>query len=656
VLFLALSMGAGWFLVRAGFRVPPRERVLVGAGLGLALGTWLANLLARWIDPPLAFWLSAVTLLVAGLGLWLRNADRRLDLRAEWRPWLLFAAVLALAYVFFDIGRGLTIFDDRKNLSLISIMAAGDIPPHFYMNPDFFFSYHYGFQLFGAMLMRVGGLFPWSAFDLAKGLTGALAIGLTVVWGRRVTGRWAGGIALGFVVLFASGARWLLLLLPPPVVAGASREIALWGSAAQTAGDLPRALTSAWGIDGGPPQGLPFAFVNGILQPFVLYLQAGPVSLGLICLLLLLTLYPTRSTRWSWVVLVALLALWALAAEAEYVLFAIGLALALVFLWARRKDSADRVGLRSAFAILGLSAGIALLQGGTLTEMARSIVSGGLAAPSTTTAGLAGFSLTSVPAIVSSHLGELRLSRPGEVALGVVEIGAALLLAPTAAWMTLRGMRRRNLLMLSFGLSTFAGFLVPMLVRYEVDRDITRLTHYALVGWILLAAAPLAAAWRKGNAIPRAGILATGFVLVFGGLVIAGPLLTAMPRAAFGDRIRPLDAAMTRALWDGLEPGSLVMDSETWRAVAVTGRLTRSSRDGSTVLEEWRGLVALPMVATLAREGYDYVYVDESWWDKMPAAARDSFGDACTKVVAERLDDGPNGFRRLFDIRACPDA
>jgi hypothetical protein len=128
-----------------------------------------------------------------------------------------------------------------------------------------------------------------------------------------------------------------------------------------------------------------------------------------------------------------------------------------------------------------------------------------------------------------------------------------------------------------------------------------------------------------------------------------------MPRAAFGDRIRPLDAAMNRALWDGLEPGSLVMDSETWRAVAVTGRLTRSSRDSSTVLEEWRGLVALPMVATLAREGYDYVYVDESWWDKMPAAARDSFGDACVEVVAERLDDSPNGFRRLFDIRACPD-
>lgn len=653
VLFLALCMGAGWFLVRAGFRVASRERILAGAGLGLALAIWLSNLLAHWIDPPLSFWLSAAILLVAGLGVWLQGTDRRLDLRGDLRPWLLLVAVLALAFLFFGIGRGLTIFDDRKNLSLISIMAAGDIPPHFYMNPDFLFSYHYGFQLFGAMLMRIGGLFPWSAFDLAKGLAGGLAIGLSVLWGRRATGRWAGGVCLGFVVLFASGARWLLLLLPPQLVSEASREIALWGSAAQTASDLPRALTSTWGIDGGPPQALPFAFVNGILQPLVLYLQAGPVSLGLICLLLLLTLYPTRSTRWSWVVLVALLALWALSAEAEFVLFAMGLALACLFLWARRKDSVDLVGLRTALAVLGLSAGVALLQGGTLTEMARSIVSGDLATRPATASGIAGFSLSSVPAIVSSHLGELRLSRPGEVAIGVLEIGAALLLIPTAVWMTLRGLRRRRLLLLGFGLSTFVGFLVPMFVRYEVDRDITRLTHYALVGWILLALAPVAAVWRKGRAIPRAGIVVSGFVLVFGGLVITGPLLTAMPKAVFGDRIRPLDAAMNREFWDRLEPGSLVMDSQTWRAVAVTGRLTRSSLDSSTMLGEWRALVALPVVATLARKGFDYVYVEQAWWDKMPEAARQSFGDPCVKLLGEKRDDGPDGFRRLFDIRAC---
>jgi hypothetical protein len=192
-----------------------------------------------------------------------------------------------------------------------------------------------------------------------------------------------------------------------------------------------------------------------------------------------------------------------------------------------------------------------------------------------------------------------------------------------------------------------------MFVRYEVDRDITRLTHYALVGWILLVLAPAAAVWRKGRAIPRAGIVVSGFILVFGGLVITGPLLTAMPKAVFGDRIRPLDAAMNRELWDRLEPGSLVMDSQTWRAVAVTGRLTRSSLDGSTMLGEWRALVALPVVATLARKGFDYVYMEQAWWDKMPEAARQSFGDPCVKLLAEKRDDGPDGFRRLFDIRAC---
>src|SRR3989304_4926823 len=100
LLFLALCTAGGWFLVRAGFRLSSKDRVLVGAALGLSLTTWLANLLSHWIEPPVSFWLSAGLLVAVGAGLWWGQSDRRLRLRQELGPWLLFVAVLALGYFF----------------------------------------------------------------------------------------------------------------------------------------------------------------------------------------------------------------------------------------------------------------------------------------------------------------------------------------------------------------------------------------------------------------------------------------------------------------------------------------------------------------------------------------------------------------------------
>ena len=654
LLFLALCTAGGWFLVRAGFRLSSKDRVVVGAGLGLTLATWLANLLSRWIVPPVSFWLSAGLLVVVGAGLWWRQPDRRLRLGQELRPWLLIVAVLVLGYFFLRIGRGLAIFDDRKNLSLISLMAAGDIPPHFYMNPDFYFRYHYAFQLFGAMLMRLGGLFPWSAFDLAKGIAGALAVGLSVVLGRRATGRWAGGAALGFVVLFASGARWLLLLLPSELVSAAANGVTLWGSAAQTASNLPNALGAPWVIDGGPLVPFPFAFVNGILQPLVLYLQAGPVSLGMIALLLLLILYPARERRWGWGVLTLVLALWALAAEAEFALFVLGVALACAVLLLKKNSGTHRGELWGLVGVAALATVLGFLQGGTLTEVARSVASRASNPDPSAALSMGGFSLSAVPAIVSSHLGELRLGNPGELAIGLLELGPALLLAPLAVWWVVRAYRRQRLLPLAFGASTLLGFILPIFVRYEVDRDISRLTHYALVGWILLAAAPVAVAWRQGTMRRRGVIAAIAGLTVFGGLVVTGPMLTSLTRGVLSNRVESIDAGMAREMWNRLEPGSLVLDSDTWRAVALTGRLTRSAPDSVSVLEEWTRQVADPNVALLTAAGIDYVYVDQYWWNEMPGSARASFLDPCVRVVAEGKDNALNGRRWLFDIRSCP--
>jgi hypothetical protein len=162
------------------------------------------------------------------------------------------------------------------------------------------------------------------------------------VWGWRASRKWTWGIWTGSVILFASGARWLLLFLPARVVAFASENLALWGSGAQTASTLGSALRSTWAIDGGPAVPLPFAYVNGILQPFVLYVQTGPASMGLIALLLLLILYGARPKPWTWLIFIALLAFWALAAEAGFVLFVLGTVLATPCSSSHRKGAEAR--------------------------------------------------------------------------------------------------------------------------------------------------------------------------------------------------------------------------------------------------------------------------------------------------------------------------
>jgi len=373
--------------------------------------------------------------------------------------------------------------------------------------------------------MRVGGLFPWSAFDLSKGITAGVAIALAYLWGWRVTYRKLGGVITAFVLTFASGGRWLLTLLPPSILSRAGAQLTLWGSGAQSAPNLLQGLSSPWIIEGGPPVPIPFAFVNGILQPFILYLQAGPKSLALVLFFLLLLIFRRPMSKIGLIVLTLLLSLWGLTAEAEFVLFAIGLTSAFIVLRAWRAEPVWRSELRTGMIILVLASVIIIFQGGTITETIRGIILpaeetlAGIAGPSV------GFSLRIPPAIVSAHLGELRINKPGELLIGLMEIGPALLLAPLIAWASIRWAKRGRFLYLAIAISTFFGFVIPLFLRYEVDRDITRLTNYALMGWILLSVPLLNTFWhlKRPNWI-RAVIATVAAFVVFGGLVVTGSL------------------------------------------------------------------------------------------------------------------------------------
>jgi len=149
------------------------------------------------------------------------------------------------------------------------------------------------------------------------------------------------------------------------------------------------------------------------------------------------------------------------------------------------------------------------------------------------------------------------------------------------------------------------------------------------------------------------GMMAVMVISSLAGVVVLGPLLTAIPKPVFADDIDPIDAAMTRDLWNVLPEGSLIFDSNGWRAVTVTGRLTRSAADSSTTLESWEQLRADPDVRSVQSQGFDYIYIDRFGWDSMPQNARSTYRDPCVKLVDERYDNGANGARWLYDVSGC---
>ncbi len=644
---LAWSLG-GLMMARHGFRLQSRERLLVGLGLGLSTYVTSANLIGRWLEPELSFPIAGG--LVLGLGLTMAGTSRRALLARDdfdgWRP-LVILALIALVTTL--VGRGLGIFDDRKNLSIISLMAAGDIPPHFYMDADVLFRYHYGSQLFAASLMRLTGLQPWSALDLAKGALAGITLGLAYVAGRKLTHSIWGGLCVAGVALLASGSRWMLLQLPVAWIQAASDNIVLWGSGRLSAPTLVEALGGAWQIAGGPRAGLPFAHVNGILQPFTLGLHSTGISMTRLLLLLAL-LTAARLAGWRGIVATAMaMAAWALAWETDFLLFGCG-ALAAAGLGYRKLSDPGRLQARLLLVALGVALALALLQGGTITELVRQVALGADAGQAE-----AGFpiSLRWPPAIVSAHLGELHLNRPSVWLVALAEIGLAVLAAPLVTWWGWRGLRRGRLAESALAAAALVGFGLAMLLRYEVDRDITRFSATGLYIWAVLGTG---AGWvvvrRCRKLWVSAAYAAWVGLLVLPGIMTAGYLLPAIQRPVLSEDIEGVDARMSAVFWDRLEPKARVLGSHPWRQVVVLGRPTKSVGTDFKDFPSWRAAVSDPVPTEVARLGYGYVYMDQEWWDNLSPERQAEYADPCVALLA--LESDLSGRRRwLWDVRAC---
>jgi hypothetical protein len=645
--WIALSLTwliGGWLLATHAFRLERRERLIVGVGLGLVPYLWFTNILGHWLAPTLTFALAGILVLLIGVAFAWKGERPFLD----WRDFEVYGLILIgliIAWVFFRIGKGISLFDDRKNLSIISTIASGDIPPHFYMNPGFYFAYHYAFQLFGASMVRIGGLFPWSAFDFSKALVGAYSILLVFLLGKRYIKTNLGGVALSVVYTFAMGTRYLLLLLPTKLysIVNASVQIGLVDS------PFSKALTEGLNITEGPPFPFNIAFLNSINSwPRFMGVQAGPSTLAAVILFLLWLLAFRTKRSSSFILLIIIYSVWGLTWEATYGLFVLGGLLIILYIWIREKHfftfSQESIALISSIPVV-------ILQGGTITETLRNAIWENTAAISHATSKIA-FSFRTPLAIPTTHLGELSIGSPVDMFIAFFEIGPVILFAPLITIWAWQRFQNRDWIIGILIISSWIGFIFPIFFEYSVDRDITRLMAYSLQVWTLLLVIFI---WdytgRWATTLKYAGAVALA-LMVFGGIVIAGTALTAAPRPVITRGFTDLDAYTSREVWDELPKDSLVFDPSSWRATALTGRLTRSAISSYVRLPEWEQLRRDPYLGDLVESGYDYVYVDEKWWQGISAESRESLSSACVQILSEQLGRNDQ-FRRLLDISQC---
>ncbi len=641
----------GWGLLSQGFRWPERrERAILAWGVGALVYVWLVNIIGRWLPPAWGFLVPAVVVAAAGA-----LADRPVGaslkawLRGIWESRAFWGLMALLVFLLLEIEFGLTIFDEHKNLSLISTMAAGNVPPVNFYNPPEPMMYHYAFQIFGASLVRWGNLFPWIAFDLAKAITlgyGILLIGLVLeacvgkAWQRRLS---FAAIVLG------SGTRYLLLLVPPMLLQHI-RPVASFGAFLQ------------W-RQSGAPLAYPEAFLSGLKYPLLMG-HAGPSNVSLMLFFLFWGLGRRWHDRRGALVVGVLLSVWALAWESSYGLVLLGVGT--WWLWhqwrSRRGAMPRQVNFWRDAAVLSFA--FALVQGGTLTQVAAHLMAKVLpATPAPAAATLADFaptfSLRWPPAVLSAHMGALSLFSPENWLVIVAEAGVGVVFIPWAVqWVVQRARSGKSTPVLEiYAWGAAWGILVPIFVRYSTDRDIARLTGFGLFFLLVVLAV---AFWDWAATRPRLaqGVGVALVLMMVPGVVLGSMQLSAIQHPRFGELITREDVEVSRQIWNRLPQDALIFDPRGWPAVAVTGRMTRYGIWRGFESAQHRELVENPTLEGFLQAGFAYVYVPSEWWYTLTPQQQADLAQPCVHVVAESEAAQPDAnnhthFRRVLDISAC---
>ena len=656
LLSILMWSAGGYLLITHFFRLKKRESTILGFGFGLVLYLWICNIAGHFLTPTLTFFLPAILILTAGLAT--RKFSFKITIDRQFVRQLSgqLISMGALILFFTLIGRGLAIFDERKNLTMISQLANGDIPAHNPLNPTTLYQYHYGSQLLGASLVRLGNFFPWSAFDISKGIYWALTIVLIYCLLQRQTKKTWAAVSMTAVYTLLSGTRYLLMLLPDTFLAGMDGKMALLGSSQDIGMPFSQAIFSDWVIGGGPPNPYPYGFVNGIFRPLIMAHSGTGTFAFVMVLMIWLLISPDmkRSTRWIFAMLFAQLALtW----ETTYglLMLAIGISFIREMLVKRSKENTT---IRILFQAALISIPIVLLQGGTFTEIARSMSSGffsssGIPNASGTSSAL--FALNWPPVIFSSHLGGLSIFDPALLLVGLCELGPVIFfILPIRNWLKTNPSAQRSRNTLLF-LGALIGLLIPVFFTYvSSPRDITRFSDFGLSILSVLLLLFLLDKWDGMRVLSRTLTLASIALMSVSGWVVGVTQLSAIGTPVLSEGMDGWDARLSAQEWGSLPDNGWIFDpsSFNWRAAVLTGNPTLISSD-SFSQSELDSLRQHPTIADLSKYGYEYVYIDEDWWKTLSLTDQQELEQACVKEIAG-ISDAENGItRRILSIADC---
>lgn len=644
----------GWLVVTHAFRLRKSERLLTGFATGLLIFIGTANLIANLLPVATALWAAALGVLLVGLlAGWQSKRRPWLNVQdlSAW-PQLIFFLLLVILFVY--IQRGLSLFDEYLHIPLTSIMAAGDIPPHFYLNPQVYFAYHYGIHILAASLVRLGTLFPWSALDLSKAVMIAFTLLLSWLWVRRLTRNNLAGFLGSFLIAFGGGARWLLVLLPTPLLEWISAGTRLVNTGADTASKLITALSSPWVIEGGGAVQFPFAFHNGLFVPVIFQLGSTGAMPHMTIILLLLLVPRRRFSSIGILVNSLIFATLALSAEHLFALLWVGIAMAAVIslhIRRRRNIPTPRNTIIQWGAVLTISATLSAIQGGFITESIRSVLLSSLNRQADSFNAY-GFSLRWPPAYLSGHLGSLSLFNLRYLIVLLAVLGPALLMIPIVIASMNKKRAGLNWFWTGLGFSAVLSMIFPLLFQYGVDRSITRMPLTGMWTFLLMGFPLIWCQLKQAAFIPK---LLAGFayiLVVTSGVVIFIIQLSAIPHPQYTYFIETVDTYTSKEYWNELPADTQVFDSVPHRAVTLFGN---SSRAYDTIYEpmpEWEALVADPSPEGLANAGYDYIYIDRTYWQTLSTEQKMSFQHPCVDVMLEEHQlDGD--YRILMNVSAC---
>jgi hypothetical protein len=656
IILCALWALGGLLIISHSFHLKAREKLVSGLTTGFLLFIVLSNLLAQIFPLTVAYWSASGIILLAGLVLLLRSKTgirSNLMLLGGW-PTIVILGVVVLGFTL--ILRSLAIFDDYYHLPMISVMATGDIPPHFYLDPSLHLPYHYGLQVFAASMVRLGGFFPWSAWDISRAVVYGFTFVLAWLWIRRLTGKELPAYLGSGLLMFGGGARWLLLLIPTPLLIRMGANLHMDFSGIAAGGSLVADLVNRWPMEGGGPFPFPYAFASGILEPLNMQLGATGAMWEMTILLLLLIWKPCKTSLIGILTISMVLASLALSSENVFALLVTGMAIILSIMLIRNRiqHRSNQIAFLKTWMIpLAVSVGLALFQGGYITGWFMSLLTTftGLSYPMVTT-DFQGFNLRWPPAIPSGHFGPLSLLDPGQIVIIMAEAGLALILLPVAAIYWLRKLRSADRLPQALAAGSVISLLFPVFIRYGLDFDITRLVGAALwLGFTL--AFPVLWLWLV-NARQGFHLLAgLGYgVAVFAGLVMFAVELIAIPFPQTTYYLKIGEGDFSKPYWNRLEKNAQILDTKPERSVLLFGRASYAAEDVYERSPTWEALIANPEPASVATAGYSYVYMDEGWWQRLSPRIQAAYGQPCVHLMAE-MELVENQTRKLYSVKAC---